>query len=111
MADDSVVRFERPEALEDPMTALLRSGAKRLIQQAVEAELAELLAQCQRMPAARGYPLAVSHQRHDTSLQGSTILPGARLNARSAARRAEHMDVRSNPVGDAMSRVRPATIR
>jgi transposase-like protein len=43
MADDSVVRFERPEAVEDPMTALLRGGAQRLIQQAVEAELAELL--------------------------------------------------------------------
>lgn len=43
MADDSVVRFERPDAVEDPMTGLLRSGATRLIQQAVEAELAELL--------------------------------------------------------------------
>ncbi|MGH9897064.1 MAG: transposase, partial [bacterium] len=43
MAEDSVVRFERPEAVEDPMTALLRSGAQRLIQQAVEAELAELI--------------------------------------------------------------------
>lgn len=45
MAEDSVVRFQRPERIEDPLTKLLRSGAQRLIQQAVEAELAELLSQ------------------------------------------------------------------
>lgn len=43
MADDSVVRFPKPGAIEDPLTELLRSGAQRLIHQAVEAELAELL--------------------------------------------------------------------
>lgn len=45
MSEHSVVRFQRPEAVADPMTELLRSGAQRLIQQAVEAELAELLGQ------------------------------------------------------------------
>jgi len=44
MSKDSVVAFRTPEANEDPLTELLRTGAKRLIQQAVEAELAELLA-------------------------------------------------------------------
>ena len=39
MAEDSVVCFRRPEEIEDPLTELLRSGAQRLIQQAVEAEL------------------------------------------------------------------------
>ena len=43
MSEDSVVRFQRPEKSEDPLTELLRSGAQQLIQQAVEAELAELL--------------------------------------------------------------------
>ena len=43
MAEDSVVRFRKPEEIEDPLTELLRSGAQRLIHQAVEAELAELL--------------------------------------------------------------------
>ena len=43
MADDSVVRFPKPGAIEDPLTELLRSGAQRLIHQAVEAELTELL--------------------------------------------------------------------
>ena len=43
MSDDSVVRFPRPDAVSDPLTELLRDGAQRLIQQAVEAELCELL--------------------------------------------------------------------
>lgn len=45
MSKDNVVAFQSPEGGEDPLTELLRTGAKRLIQQAVEAELAELLAQ------------------------------------------------------------------
>jgi putative transposase len=54
MAEHSVVRFQRPEAVEDPLTELLRSGAKRLIQSAVEAELAELLAQYADRADAQG---------------------------------------------------------
>jgi len=41
----NVLAFRNPEAgIEDPLTELLRSGAHRLLQQAVEAEVAELLA-------------------------------------------------------------------
>lgn len=43
MAKGSAVDVEIPEA-EDPLTELLREGAQRLIHQAIEAELAELLA-------------------------------------------------------------------
>jgi len=45
MKQDSVVQFHNPEEVSDPLTELLRDGARRLIQQAVEAELAELLGQ------------------------------------------------------------------
>jgi len=44
MSETSVVRFQKPEAVEDPLTELLQRGAQRLLQEAVEAELAELLA-------------------------------------------------------------------
>lgn len=44
MADDSVVRFQAPETIGDPLTELLRSGARQLLQQAIEAEVAQLLA-------------------------------------------------------------------
>jgi len=43
MADDSVVRFQAPETLEDPLTELLRRGARQLLQQAIEAEVTQLL--------------------------------------------------------------------
>ena len=44
MSNYNVVGLPRPEWIDDPLTELLRRGAKRLIEQAVEAELAELLA-------------------------------------------------------------------
>ncbi|GIX21511.1 MAG: hypothetical protein KatS3mg121_0294 [Gammaproteobacteria bacterium] len=44
MSEDTVVAFSSPGGVEDPLTELLRAGAKRLIQQAIEAELAEMLA-------------------------------------------------------------------
>lgn len=43
MSQDNVIAFNKPETIEDPLTELLRTGAQRLIQQAVEAELSELL--------------------------------------------------------------------
>ena len=45
MANNNVVTLEQPEAINDPLTELLRNGAKQLISKAVEAELSELLAQ------------------------------------------------------------------
>ena len=45
MREDNVVAFSAPEGIEDPLTELLRTGARRLIQQAIEAELSGLLAQ------------------------------------------------------------------
>jgi putative transposase len=43
MSQDTVVEFRAPGALDDALTELLRNGARQLIQQAVEAELAELM--------------------------------------------------------------------
>ncbi len=43
MKDDNVVDFTRPAEIHDPLTDLLRSGAKRLIQKAIECEVEEVL--------------------------------------------------------------------
>lgn len=43
MNEDTVVRLEKPGTVRDALTELLREGAEKLIQQAVQAELAELL--------------------------------------------------------------------
>ena len=37
-SDSTVVPLRQPDAFEDPLTAILRSGARRLLAQAVEAE-------------------------------------------------------------------------
>ena len=36
MSKDNVVALSSPEGIEDPLAELLRSGARRLIQQAIE---------------------------------------------------------------------------
>ena len=43
MTKNNVLAFAGRDAISDPLTALLRSGAQQLINQAVEAELQELL--------------------------------------------------------------------
>ena len=59
MGEDNVVDFRKPETMEDPLTELLRQGAKRLIQGAVEAELAELLASYAGQTDAEGRAVVV----------------------------------------------------
>ncbi|MCP5081145.1 MAG: IS256 family transposase, partial [Alphaproteobacteria bacterium] len=44
MKDDNVVDFARPAGMDDPLTELLRNGAKQLIQKVVELEVEETLA-------------------------------------------------------------------
>ena len=46
--DSSIVRLRQPDAIDDPLTALLRSGARQLLEQAVEAEVAAFLASMKR---------------------------------------------------------------
>ena len=43
MLDDTVVALRQPGNVEDPLTDLLRAGARQLLAQAVEAEVADML--------------------------------------------------------------------
>ncbi|MCB4825621.1 transposase, partial [Roseicella aerolata] len=54
-SDTTVVALRQPEAVDDPLTAVLRSGARRLLAQAVEAEAEAFLAEMrgQRLPDGR----------------------------------------------------------
>jgi len=45
MSKDNVVELKSPDTIQDPLTEMLRVGAQQLIQQAVEVELQELLAE------------------------------------------------------------------
>ncbi|TDH58379.1 IS256 family transposase [Dankookia rubra] len=54
-SDTTVVALRQPEAVDDPLTAVLRSGTRRLLAQAVEAEAEAFLAEMrgQRLPDGR----------------------------------------------------------
>src|SRR4051812_9800509 len=56
-SDTTVVALHQPDAVEDPLTAVLRSGARRLLAQAVEAEAEAFLA------AMRGQRLSDGRER------------------------------------------------
>src|SRR3954465_15715070 len=43
-SDSAVVSLRKPETLEDPLTTILRSGARQLLAQAIEAEIETFLA-------------------------------------------------------------------
>jgi hypothetical protein len=43
MTENKVVALCQPDEIDDPLTEIPRSGAKRLIEQAVEAEFASFL--------------------------------------------------------------------
>ncbi len=64
MSEDSVVEFRTPEAIADPLTELLRQGAKRLIQQAIEAELEEMLVQYAQVRDEQGRRAVVRNGYH-----------------------------------------------
>jgi putative transposase len=55
MSDTTVVPLGHPDTIEDPLTAVLRSGARRLLAQAVEAEAEAFLAEMKgvRLPDGR----------------------------------------------------------
>jgi putative transposase len=55
MSDSTVISLRQPETIDDPLTAVLRSGARRLLAQAVEAEAAAFLAEMKgiRLPDGR----------------------------------------------------------
>ena len=42
--NSSIIHFRQPDEIDDPLTALLRSGARRLLEQAIEAEVEAFLA-------------------------------------------------------------------
>jgi putative transposase len=55
MSDSTVVSLRQPDTIEDPLTAVLRSGARRLLAQAIEAEAEAFLATMKgaRLPDGR----------------------------------------------------------
>jgi len=59
MDKDTIVGFRKPGGFEDGLTEMLRAGARGLIAEAVEAELAEFLAGVRERKDGRGYRAVV----------------------------------------------------
>jgi putative transposase len=59
--DSSLVRLRQPDDIDDPLTALLRSGARRLLEQAIEAEVEAFLASMRDLKLADGRDRLVRH--------------------------------------------------
>lgn len=56
MTETNVFQLAQPGTFADPLTEVLRNGARSLLAQAVEAEVAALLARAQRAAWTAGLP-------------------------------------------------------
>ena len=61
MSDDTVVPLRQPETIDDPLTAVLRNGARRLLAQAIEAEADAFLASMRGVQLSDGRDRLVRH--------------------------------------------------
>ena len=61
MRNSTVVPLRQPEAIDDPLTAVLRSGARRLLAQAIEAEAEAFLALMKGVQLPDGRDRVVRH--------------------------------------------------
>jgi putative transposase len=61
MSDNTVVPLRQPETIDDPLTAVLRSGARRLLAQAIEAEADAFLASMRGVQLPDGRDRLVRH--------------------------------------------------
>jgi hypothetical protein len=61
MSEDKVVPFRQKDEIDDPLTEILRAGAKRLIEQAVEAEFSAFLCSHADLKLPDGHQRVVRH--------------------------------------------------
>ena len=73
----SIVRLRQPDAVDDPLTAVLRAGARRLLAEAVEAEAETFLAEMKGLRLADGRERVVRHGRGPERLVRTGIGPVA----------------------------------
>ena len=76
-SNSTVVSFRQPDEIDDPLTAVLRSGARRLLAQAIEAEAEAFLAAMQGARLADGRERVVRHGHGPERLVQTGIGPVA----------------------------------
>src|SRR5438270_8542146 len=60
-SNSTVVPLRQPDTIDDPLTAILRSGARRLLAQAIEAEADAFLAEMKGLRLPDGRERVVRH--------------------------------------------------
>ena len=97
MSTTTIVSFRQPDEVDDPLTAVLRSGARRLLAQAIEAEAEAFLATMKGERLADGRERVVRHGHGPERLVQTAI--GPLLSDRSAVRRVKLRDPRRAVAG------------
>ena len=91
----SVVPLRQPDTIDDPLTAVLRSGARRLLAQAIEAEADAFLATMKGMQLPDGRDRMVRHghgpEREVQTGIGSVAVQRVRLRDRGGDPAAERI--------------------
>ena len=77
MSTTTVVSFRQPDEIDDPLTAVLRSGARRLLAEAIEAEAEAFLAAMKGERLADGRERVVRHGHGPERLVQTGIGPAA----------------------------------
>ncbi len=94
MSNDTVVKLIQPGSFDDPLTEVLRNGARTLLAQAVEAEVAEFLAKHAGLKTGEGCQRVVRHghlpEREIMTGIGPVAVRQPRVRDREAA--ADHAD-------------------
>ena len=100
-SSSTVVSLRQPETVDDPLTSMLRSGARRLLAQAVEAEAEAFLAEMRGERLADGRERVVRHGHGPERLVQTGI--GPLLSDQVAVRRVK---LRDRGAGEGGERIR-----
>ena len=94
-SDSTVVSLRQPDTIEDPLTAILRSGARRLLAEAIEAEAEAFLTTMKGMQLPDGRDRVVRHGLGPERLVQTGIGPvevrRVKLRDRGTSERAERI--------------------
>jgi putative transposase len=96
MSDTTVIPLRQPDTIEDPLTAVLRSGARRLLAQAIEAEAEAFLAEMKGARLPDGRDRVVRHGHAPERLVQTGIGPVA----------VRRVKLRDRGAGDGAERIR-----
>jgi len=108
MSDDTVISFTAPGQIDDPLTEVLRSGARQLLEQAIEAELEAFLAAYADLKTQDGRQRLVRHGHgpERSVLTGIGPVPVRRAKARDRGAESDDERIRFTVSGAASARFR-----